>query len=86
MGRPAGVPNKPKRQLLALLREKYPGYHPILEMARIAHETDDVHLEANMHKEIAQYVTPKLKAVEVSGSNGEPLKVGIVQFVDTSTS
>jgi len=55
-------------------------------MARIAHETDDVHLEANMHKEIAQYVTPKLKAVEVSGSNGEPLKVGIVQFVDTSTS
>lgn len=74
-GRQKGTPNKPKRALLALLREKYPNYHPVLEMAKIAHETADVSLAAQMHKEIAQYVEPKLKAVELTGAEGGPLRI-----------
>lgn len=69
-GRQKGVPNKSKRALIALLRETYPGYHPVLSMAKIAHETDDVALQAQMHREIAQYVEPKRKAVEHSGEVG----------------
>lgn len=73
MTRPAGVPNKPKRRLLQLLQEKYPGYHPVLEMAKIANTTDDQQLAANMHKEVAKYVEPALKAIEHTGEGGGPL-------------
>ena len=66
MPRPAGLPNKNKQALLKILQAKYPGYHPIVEMVDIAMDDDnDVALRASMHKEVAQYVTPKLKALEV---------------------
>ena len=77
MGRPTGTPNKRKAHLLAQLRKLYPEYHPVLEMAKIAMEkgedgefVNDIHLRANMNKEIAQYVEPKRKAIEHSGEIG----------------
>lgn len=79
-GRPTGSLNKNKQALIALLEAKYPGYHPVVEMAKIAHETDDPVLSANMHKEVAQYVAPKLKAVEISGNSDAPLQIGLVDF------
>ncbi len=87
-----GSPNKNKQALIALLKAKYPGYHPVLEMAAIAN--DDVEcpsckdeepledcevcmgsgyqpvtleMKFNANKEVAGYVTPKLKAVEHTG-------------------
>lgn len=36
----AGVANKSKQSLLALLKRRYPGYQPVLELAKIAN--DDV--------------------------------------------
>ena len=65
----AGSPNKPKRALLALLQEKYPGYHPVVEMAKIAHDPNSpMELKAQMHKEVSQYVEPKRRAVDVQAS------------------
>ena len=75
MPRPKGSPNRNKQALTKLLELKYPGYHPVLEMARIAHETDDITLEAQMHKEIAHYVEPKRKAIEVTGGGGGPVQI-----------
>lgn len=64
--RATGIPNKNKQALLRILQEKYPDYHPVLEMVYIAMDMkNDVNLRASMHKEVAQYVTPKLKALEV---------------------
>lgn len=86
MGRPAGTPNRSKRALIALLQETYPGYHPVLEMAKIAHDlNNDVTLRSQMHKEVAQYVTPKLKAVEIDLTNHSPVQVQIVRFGDKDT-
>ncbi len=66
MPRPAGTPNKNKQALIALLEAKYPGYHPVVEMAAIANDQEnDLQTRFNAHKEVAQYVTPKLKALEV---------------------
>lgn len=68
MPRPAGSLNKPKRALLKLLQERYPDYHPVVEMAKIANDdTNDVNLRSQMHKEVAKYVEPMLKAVEHTG-------------------
>jgi hypothetical protein len=44
-------------------------------MARLAmDETVGVSIRAQMHKELAQYVAPKHKAMEVTGEDGGPLK------------
>ena len=70
-----------------MLQERYPGYHPVIKMADIAmDESNDVQLRANMHKEVAKYVTPQLKAIEHSGPDGQQLQIGIVQFRDITAS
>jgi hypothetical protein len=79
MPRPKGVPNKPKRALLALLQERYPGYHPVLKMVEIAHSPDSsLELQAQMHKEVARYVEPVLQAVAVGhDTESGPLQVTV---------
>jgi len=86
MPRPAGLPNKNKQALIALLEARCPGYHPVIEMALIAVDMDnDLSTRFNAHKEVAKYVTPQLKAVEVETVNHEPIQVQLVQFSDTNT-
>ena len=80
-----GVPNKNKQALIILLQNKYPGYHPVLSMATIAHETDDPQLAAQMHKEVAQYVTPKLKAIEHSGGIDKTIYKTVTKRFDGGT-
>lgn len=66
----AKLPIQAGAGILEMLQERYPGYHPLLAIAEIAHEksSDDVQLQFNCHKTIAEYVLPKLRAVEHSGS------------------
>jgi len=72
MGSRAGIPNKNKQALLKILQDKYPDYHPVLELAGIANDEDnDVSIRLNAHKEVAQYIVPKLKAIELSGKDGK---------------
>ena len=78
----AGSPNKNKQALIRLLQEKYPGYRPVLEMARIAHETEDPNLAAQMHKEVAQYVEPKRKAVEWTDGQGNSLAPAFIMTLN----
>ena len=79
----AGSPNKNKQALIILLQAKYPDYHPVLAMAEVANdETNDLPTRFNAHKEVAQYVTPKLKAVEHSGSIDSVVYKPIVKRFD----
>lgn len=85
MGRPRGSRNNPKQALIALLKEKYPNYQPVMEMAKSALELTSLAEEAKTdpelwmqaataHDKVAQYVTPKLKAMEITGEAGEPIR------------
>lgn len=50
---------------------------PIVGMAKIAEEAmliKDYQLAGSMYKELAQYVAPKRKAVEVTGDGGGPVE------------
>ena len=86
MSRPVGSKNQPKRALLALIQEKFPNYHPVLEMAKLANDPEaDATLRFNASKEVAQYVEPKRKAVEFTGEGGSPLVVEIVRYADSTT-
>jgi hypothetical protein len=81
-GRKAGTPNKEKRELISLLKERYPDYHPVVAMAEIANDdTEDTSLRFQAHKEVAQYVEPKRKSVELSNRDGETLKIDSIERV-----
>lgn len=83
MPRPKGSKNKPKRRLIQLIQEHYPDYHPVMEMAKLANTSADDSVKFNANKEVAKYIEPALKAIEVSGTgeNGE-LEVNNTQKIE----
>jgi hypothetical protein len=88
--RQAGTPNRAKNTLLARIRREFPEYDPICEMIRIARDPkSSIELQANMHREVAQYLEPKRKAIEITGEDGGPLthslKVEFVGSVDDAS-
>ena len=71
-GRKKGVPNRATLDIQARLAAL--GCHPIEGMALIAMDPKSPpELRGRMYSELAQYVAPKRKAVEMSGPNGSPV-------------
>ena len=71
-GRKRGTPNRRTADIQEKLAAL--GCDPIAGMAAIAtDEKQDIALRAQMFKELAQYVAPKRKAVEMSGADGGEL-------------
>ena len=73
-GRSKGTPNKRTKDVIERLRELE--CDPIEGMAKIAQQAmndDDLQLAGQMYKELAQYVAPKRKAVEMTGADGKDL-------------
>ena len=55
MPRPPGSLNQPKRALVKLLEEKFPGYNAVVKMAEMANDdSNDLGFRFNAHKEVAQ--------------------------------
>jgi 16S rRNA C967 or C1407 C5-methylase (RsmB/RsmF family) len=64
-GRKAGTPNKPKPTLLAMLRERYPDFHPILAMVELYHDAQTpMELRVRLLNDIASYTVPRIKPME----------------------
>jgi len=67
--------------LLAMLQKEYPSYHPLVSIARIAHDqAADLKLQFECHKTIAKYVEPELKSLEVKGELGHRHRVSVSLF------
>ncbi len=79
-GRPKGSRNK---QTLAVIdRLEAFGCDPIEGMAMIAmDESADLSLRAQMYKELAQYIAPKRKAVEMK-TEGEISLVDVIRSIE----
>jgi len=74
-GRPKGSEGANRREARAVLKEKYPEWHPLLQMADIANDADNTkELQFQAAKEVQSYLMPKLKAIEHTGVDGEPLQ------------
>jgi len=74
-GRKKGTPNKKTKEVIERLKEL--NCDPIEGMAKIAQtalDSDDLALAGQMYKELAQYVAPKRKAVEITGEGGGPIE------------
>lgn len=72
-----------KSPILSLIQERYPGYHPLVAIADIAHSTAidvDSRLRFDCHKAIAKYIEPELKSIEVKGQIDEVRHVRVSLF------
>src|SRR5438128_8957355 len=82
-GRTAGTPNRKTRDAAELLRSL--GCDPIEGMVRIAQdERHTPELRGKMFSELARYVYPQRKAVELSGADSEPVEVVVSWASSTS--
>ena len=100
MGRPAGVPNKNRRGMEAMLRQQFgEDFNVIMMIAENCKTLHDIAVDSRGTEDavpnakaaidsldkLAQYVRPKLKAVEVTGEDGEAIKTEnkwVVEFVN----
>lgn len=70
-----------KSQVLDVIRQFYPDYHPLVSIAHIAHDTvSDPRLRFDCHRVIAKYVEPELKSLEVRGTFTETRRVSVSLF------
>jgi len=68
-GRPIGSKTQPKRQLVQLLEEYFPGYNAVVSMAKLANDEGASRAERfNANKEVAKYMHPQLKAVDITSA------------------
>jgi hypothetical protein len=70
-------------RVLALIRTKFPSYHPLLAIAELAHSErakDDARLQLECHKTLVKYVTPELKSIEVKADIRETRRVVVSMF------
>lgn len=72
-------------QLMQALQNRYPGYHPLISIAEIAHTSEDLKLQFECHKTIAKYIEPELKSVEVVTETREATRVVVSLFEDDIT-
>ena len=75
-GRKKGTPNKATQTVIEKLEKL--DCDPIEGMAEIAIQAmkeGDLPLAGQMYKELAQYVAPKRKAMEITGDKEKPLSV-----------
>jgi hypothetical protein len=56
-------------KILDEIRKKYPGYHPLMALADVAHDGEaNLKLRAECHTTIAKYTEAQLKSVEFNGN------------------
>lgn len=64
-GRQKGSHNKDKQELIDMIQEKFPNYHPLLALAELAQDKDKT-IRLNASKEVCKYIVPQLKSVDHS--------------------
>ena len=80
-GRPKGSLGEKTKAVQAKLEEL--GCDPIEALANISMDTSNTpELRFQANKELAQYVSPKRKAIEMDANLDGGLKVNVVQFAE----
>lgn len=80
-GRQKGTPNKSTiglfERLKAYMSDQHgiEDYDPLIELAELAHTTPEDAIKGKALAEIASYLHPKRKAVELTGADGGPLAI-----------
>lgn len=71
--------NEIRSRIIALMNERH--YDPIRELIKIANNTaTDQETRISIHKELAQYIAPKLKSTDLQISGDLTLTVNVLKF------
>ncbi|MCZ2112264.1 MAG: hypothetical protein LC131_00220 [Anaerolineae bacterium] len=75
------TPKSRRDALLSLIQSHYPGYHPLIAIAHIAHNDDaELRLQYDCHRTIAKYIEPELKSLEVKAEINGARRVQVSLF------
>lgn len=68
--------------MLALIRTRFPAYHPVLAIAEMANdaEIEDDRLKLDCHKTLLKHVSPELKSIEVKAEIKDSRRVTVSLF------
>lgn len=85
-GRPKGRVNKKlSDSLIERIQQKWPEFCPVLEMIEFAMDhTNTPDLRFKACSEVAQYIYPKKKAVDVSSRDGGTFEIVLKQYNNAS--
>jgi len=85
-GRLPGTPNKKSLEIRELVAQRYPNYHPVLALAEIATDpANEVAIRLQANKEVAKYMAPQLKAIEIRDGKEDEVKIIVVRAPDEET-
>ena len=76
-GRLPGTLNRQTSELIDLIKFKYPGYHPVVALVDIANSSQDISIRLQANKEVAKYICPQVKSVEIKDNTPENKDVRI---------
>lgn len=90
-GRKKGVTNKniipgfSRKDLQQEVKNKYPGFNPVVELVKMFKNRKlEPTIRLTALKEATTYLFPKLKAVEITGENGDAVQTNLmVEFSNT---
>jgi hypothetical protein len=74
------ITTQQRNPVLAMIQQEFPGYHPLISIARIAHTTEDMGLEFMCHKTICKYVESELKSLEIKAPVDDSRRVRVSLF------
>jgi len=76
MGSPKGSLNKRTRSLEAMVKREFPNYNAIIELVKIATDEKTPRAEkVAANKEVANYLYPKLKSMEVRQESDNNIQI-----------
>ena len=79
-GRKKGTKNRRNQQVAEMLAELK--CHPAVGLARIAqNKKNPVEVRAKCFSDLMKYVHPQLRATEVTGADGGPLGLSLIDFL-----
>ena len=67
-------------KMLAMIRARYPAYHPVMAVADLAHSSEDEKIQLACHQTIAKYVVPELKSIQIEAKMETHRRVTVELF------
>ena len=82
-GRVVGTPNGERKALSEMLKDRFPKYHPVIALAEIGNnKKNNIAIRLQAHKEVAKYICPQLKSIELVDQEDQHITISVVREGD----
>jgi uncharacterized protein YnzC (UPF0291/DUF896 family) len=78
-GRKPGTRNKSKAELFDEFNIVHGSFNPLVSLINLANRTDNDSLKYNCYKEVAKYILPQLKSIQVIDEKDNDITIRVVR-------